>query len=260
VNNPLPTVTSLLPTTVRLNSSVLVTINGTNFTSNSQVLMDGVPLVTTFVNNTQVKATVPNTATTPVDRQITLRVQNPTPGGGTSAAFVTLTVVQRFPPRVGVGTFTSELHAGGEISLLTINWVHPVDWRDLENMEFRLLDGDGNVVLWLAFEEDLGPNGALLILDAEGRTAGIGFPGEATSLGSPVGTLELADSVIDAAPGTTIEATYAVRFDPSVQGKTFLVEMSANNDEGSNGDGNGFEEAGTITIPTQVFLPTVIRP
>lgn len=259
VNNPLPTVTTLSPTTVRLGSSVLVTIDGTNFTSNSQVLMDGTPLVTTFVSSTQVKATVPSTATTPIGRQITLRVQNPSPGGGTSAAFLTLTVVIRFPPAVGEGTFSSELHPGDDLSFLTLNWVHPVDWRNLENMELRLLDEEGNVALWLAFEEDLGPTGALVILDEEGRIAGIGFPGDETSLGSSVGTLELADSIINAAPGTTIEATYAIRFDQSVQGRTFTVEMSANNDDGNNGDGHGFEEAGTITIPVQVFLPIVVR-
>ena len=256
VNNPVPTVTTSTPTNARFGSTAVVTINGTNFNPSSEVLMDGTPLVTTFVSSTQVKASV-SSGTIGTIR--TLRVRNPAPGGGTSATFVTLTSVVRTPPHVGIGSFADEIDAATLMGELTLNWVHPEDWRNLDTMEVRLVDEDGRVVLWLGFLEDFGTHGALVIRDAEGRIASIGFPGEETSLSSEIGTLEMADSLINAAPGTTIEAVYAVQFDAAVRGRTFAVEISANNNEANNSEGHGFEPVGNITIPSQIFLPLVKR-
>lgn len=260
INNPLPVVNSLTPTTVRSGAGTFVTIGGSNFTGDAQILMDGTPLETVFVSSSQVRAFVPGSATTPVGRQITLRVQNPAPGGGTSANFVTLTAVAIFPPRVGEGAFSSDLQAGDALSLLTLNWVHPSNWRDLDSMEVRLLDEDGRVALWLGFVEELGQQGAIVMRDAEGRIAGMGFPGETIKLGSQLGLLELEESLINGVPGTTIEVVYAFRFNPDLQGKTFHVEISANNNEDNNADGHGFESVGTLTIPTQLFLPVIVAP
>lgn len=256
VNNPVPTVTTSTPTNARFNSTAVVTINGTNFNPSSEVLMDGAPLATTFVSSTQVKASVPSGTLGTIR---TLRVRNPAPGGGTSGTFVTLTAVARTPPHVGLGTFASNINANTLLSALTLNWVHPEDWRNLDTMEVRLLDEDGRVVLWLGFVEDFGTHGALVTRDAEGRIASIGFPGDETSLSTEIGTLELADSLINATPGTTIEAVYAVQFDAAVRDRTFAVEISANNNAANNSDGHGFEPVGNLTVPSQIFLPLVTR-
>jgi hypothetical protein len=256
VNNPVPTVTTSTPTTTGAGRGAKVTINGTNFNPNSQVLMDGTPLTTSFVSSTQVKAAVPSA---PAGTVRTLRVSNPAPGGGTSGTFVTLTYIAIFPPQVGTGSFASTIDADALLGQLTLGWVHPEDWRDLDTMEVRLLDENGRVVLWLGFVEEFGTHGALVTRDAEGRIASIGFPGDETSLSTEIGTVEMVDSLINAAPGTTIEAVYAVQFDAAVRGRTFAVEISANNNSANNSEGHGFEPVGNITVPSQIFLPLVTR-
>jgi hypothetical protein len=150
--------------------------------------------------------------------------------------------------------------ANALLGQLILGWVHPDDWRFLDTMEVRLVDENGNIVLWMGFVEEYGTQGALVTRDDEGRIASIGFPGETTRLSSPIGTVEMSDSEIHAAPGTTIEVVYAVQFDPSVRGRTFNVEISANNNEANNSDGHGFEPIGTLTIPSQIYLPFVTSP
>ena len=251
VNNRLPTVTTNRPTSVRLGSAVQVVITGTNFVPTSVILADTTALRTTFVNTQQVRATVPGTLTTPNGKQIKLFVTNPAPGGGKSVNFGTLTVGT---VNVGIGSFASALVRPGDLSTLTLGWEHPVNWRLLENMALRLLDENDEVVLWLSFAEEFGDKGALVLHSAEGEIAGIGFPGDDTLLGSDVGQLDLANSQIDAQPGTTVKVIYGFRFDQQAQGRTFQVEFSADDKEGN---AHGFEPAGTITVPTAIFLPSI---
>jgi hypothetical protein len=86
VNNPVPTLTSLLPTGTTVNSGAFtLTVNGTGFVSNSVVNFNGAAKVTTFVSATQLTAAILatdiNTISTPP-----VTVTNPTPGGGTTSA------------------------------------------------------------------------------------------------------------------------------------------------------------------------------
>lgn len=89
--NPVPTVTSISPTTVISGTSTFtMNVNGTGFTSASEVRLNGAPLTTTFVNANQVQALVLSVyivqpGVHPVE------VYTPGPGGGTSAS-VNLTV------------------------------------------------------------------------------------------------------------------------------------------------------------------------
>lgn len=257
INNPLPVIDSISPTTVREGLSAGVVVNGTGFNADSRVLMDGVQIPTTFRAGV-LRAVVPSSATTPVGKQITLRVQNPTPGGGTSSQFRTLTVINTIV--VGEGTFTPTVATSQELSYFTLNWVHPTDWRELESMEFRLVDDEGNVVMWLGFVEEFGTQGAIALMDAGGNISGLGFAGEDTELVGPFGTLKLADTVLNAAPGQTIEVVYAVQFSKEMEGRTFHVEMNATEPlSGEDADANGFEPAGDITVPMKLFLPVVVR-
>ena len=254
VNNRLPTVTTNRPTSVRLGATVQVVITGTNFVPTSFISADNTGLRTTFVNTQQVRATVPGTLTTPNGKLIKFFVTNPAPGGGKSISFGTLTVGT---VNVGIGSFESALKWPGDLSTLTLGWVHPVNWRLLENMALRLLDENGQVVLWLSFAEELGAKGALVLHTDDGAIAGIGFPGDDTLLASDIGLLDLANSQIDAQPGTTtVKVIYAFRFDEQAQGRTFQVELSADDQEGN---AHGFEPAGTITVPTAIFLPSVSK-
>ncbi len=251
VNNRLPTVITNKPTAVRLGATVQVVITGTNFVPTSVISADNTRLRTTFVNAQQVRATVPADLTTPTGKQIKLFVTNPAPGGGKSISFGTLTVGT---VNVGIGSFESALKRPGDLSTLTLGWVHPVNWRLLENMALRLLDENDEVVLWLSFAEEFGTQGALVLHSAEGAIAAIGFPGDDTLLASDLGLLDLASSQIDAQPGTTVKVIYAFRFDQQAQGRTFQVELSADDQEGN---AHGFEPAGTLTVPTAIFLPSI---
>ena len=86
VNNPVPTITSILPTSKAVGDAAFsLTVNGTNFISNSVVQFNGSDRTTTFVNSTRLTAAILatdlNTAGT-----FSITVFNPAPGGGTSNA------------------------------------------------------------------------------------------------------------------------------------------------------------------------------
>ncbi|HEX4319689.1 MAG TPA: choice-of-anchor D domain-containing protein [Acidobacteriaceae bacterium] len=82
--NPVPALTSLAPSgTTAGTGAFTLTVNGSNFITTSSVNFNGVPRPTTYVNATQLTASIPATdvasAGTPV-----VTVTNPSPGGGTS--------------------------------------------------------------------------------------------------------------------------------------------------------------------------------
>lgn len=90
---PLPRISTISPTSVMGGGDAFpLTVNGTNFTQNSVVRINGNPLATTFVNNTQLTAAVTaEDIDTPGTASIT--VFTPPPGGGTSnAALLTINV------------------------------------------------------------------------------------------------------------------------------------------------------------------------
>lgn len=88
VDNPLPGVTSISPTSVAAGATATtVTITGTGFVSNSVVLINGAARTTSSSSATSATAilTAADVATGGVDR---VQVTNPGPGGGTSNALV----------------------------------------------------------------------------------------------------------------------------------------------------------------------------
>jgi hypothetical protein len=124
-------------------------------------------------------------------------VRNPAPGGGTSLSFVTFQVGPAGTSNIGVGGFGANVQKPGLQSTLVLTWTHPTNWRLLNEMDVRLVDGEGKPALWLGFDGDFGAKGALLIRDANGQTAGLAIPGDQTVLGSQIATLDVADSVIE---------------------------------------------------------------
>src|SRR5262249_32881698 len=81
-NNPVPSVTSISPNTATAGAAAFtLTVNGTNFTSASEVSWNGANLATIFVSATQLTAQVPANLISAVgSAQVT--VANPAPGGG----------------------------------------------------------------------------------------------------------------------------------------------------------------------------------
>ena len=84
--NPVPTITSLSPSSTPvgvLPPGNILTVNGTNFISNSSVNFNGILRASTFVSATQL--TVPMSASDVASNStINVTVSNPVPGGGVS--------------------------------------------------------------------------------------------------------------------------------------------------------------------------------
>ncbi|MBF9143331.1 IPT/TIG domain-containing protein [Hymenobacter properus] len=84
-NNPVPTITSLAPSSVIVGAAAqTLTVNGTNFLASSVVNFNGAARTTTYVSATQltIQLTAADQATA---GNYDVTVTNPAPGGGTSA-------------------------------------------------------------------------------------------------------------------------------------------------------------------------------
>ncbi len=118
INNPVPTLASLSPASaIAGGAAFTLTANGTNCNTQTRVMWNGVALTTTFVSTTQVTAAVPaaNIATA---GSIIVRLNNPTPGGGSSGS-LTFTVNNPVPTLASLSP-TSQF-AGGAAFTLTVN-------------------------------------------------------------------------------------------------------------------------------------------
>ena len=104
--NPVPTITSIAPSSVQVNGAQFtLTVNGTNFVNGSIVRINGVDRATTFGSANQLTATILASDITSVGtRDIT--VFNPTPGGGVSN-IVQLMITAAPPPPNPVPTLAS---------------------------------------------------------------------------------------------------------------------------------------------------------
>ncbi len=85
VNPPAPTLTGIYPTGGPLNTASAETLNGTGFTANTVVTLNGQTIASTLVSSTQITATFPASAlATPGNQNVTVTTSGP--GGGTSGA------------------------------------------------------------------------------------------------------------------------------------------------------------------------------
>ncbi len=117
VNNPVPTATSISPTTKTAGDAAFtLTVNGTNFRASSIVRFNGSDRVTTLVSATQLTAQL-TAADVTVAGIFPITVFNPTPGGGTSG-FVNLTVNHPLPTLTTLAPTT--VAAGGPDFALTV--------------------------------------------------------------------------------------------------------------------------------------------
>ena len=84
VNPPVPTLTSMTPTSGPINVAFTATLAGTGFAESSVVAVNGTAVPTTFVSSTQLTAAVPANLIPPGN--LSLTVTTPAPGGGISSA------------------------------------------------------------------------------------------------------------------------------------------------------------------------------
>jgi Divergent InlB B-repeat domain len=116
--NPVPTLTSLSPTTVTVGGpDFVLTVTGTNFISSSVIQWNGLPLATTFVSSGRLTATVP-ASNIAASGTISITVVNPEPGGGQSnTLFLTVRGYKLYLPLVArnyVSGLAGQVTAGGD--------------------------------------------------------------------------------------------------------------------------------------------------
>ena len=118
VNNPVPTTTSISPTTKNAGDATFtLTVNGTNFVATSTVNFNGSARTTTFLTANQVTASI-TAADIATGGTFGITVVNPTPGGGTSNP-QTLTVNNLAPTTTSISPTTKT--AGDAAFTLTVN-------------------------------------------------------------------------------------------------------------------------------------------
>jgi hypothetical protein len=85
-SNPIPTLTNITPNTISAGAGAFtLTVNGSNFISNSVIKWNGNTLTTNFVSATQLTASVAASAVATAGTA-SVTVFSPAPGGGTSAS------------------------------------------------------------------------------------------------------------------------------------------------------------------------------
>ena len=149
LENALPVISSVTPTTYTASTQFEMTVNGTGFTPGSIVHFGAMSLSTTFIAPTQLIAvgtpTLAQVGTVPVT------VVNPNPGGSTSAPFNVQVVGPNSNITVTVSPKTATLGAGnvqqfqatvtGSIDL-SVTW--SVNGVDFGNTAVGRMDGSGN--------------------------------------------------------------------------------------------------------------------
>jgi hypothetical protein len=125
INNPMPTLTSIAPSSVTAGSSTFtLTVTGTKFVSGAVVDWNGTALTTIYSSATQLTAQIPASDVTSTGTA-SVSVVNPTPGGGSSGT-ATLTIgaagALSLSPQIVPLTsqqsqlFTASLSGGGSLS------------------------------------------------------------------------------------------------------------------------------------------------
>jgi hypothetical protein len=116
-NNPVPTITTLSPTSATAGGPAFtLTVNGTNFVNTSTVNFGGAAKATTFVSATQLMASI-LASDIATSGNPTVTVTNPTPGGGTSNSVTfTVTSTGTFTQTAGNATVTTAAGAAGTTS------------------------------------------------------------------------------------------------------------------------------------------------
>lgn len=101
VQYPAPALTAVTPSSAPAGSGpTKVQVTGVGFFITSQVLFDGAPAATTYLDGTRLEATL-SAAQLATATPITVRVTNPAPGGGTSSA-LSFTVTNALPTITGL--------------------------------------------------------------------------------------------------------------------------------------------------------------
>lgn len=128
--NPAPSVTSISPSSASAGDAAFtLTVNGASFISTSVVRWKGSDRPTTFVNSTQLTASI-SASDVAADGAAQVTVFNPAPGGGTSGAVTfeiaggmpTLSSLAPSATPAGTPDFTMTVKGSGFISTSVVLW------------------------------------------------------------------------------------------------------------------------------------------
>ncbi len=118
INNPVPNVTSITPSTVTAGSSAFtLTVNGSNFISGSKIKWNGVVRNTVYVSPTKLTTLIAATDIATVGSAL-ISVFNVAPGGGDSST-ATLSIVNAYPVALSINyaTLTGGMTANAVVTL-----------------------------------------------------------------------------------------------------------------------------------------------
>ncbi|HXE74721.1 MAG TPA: IPT/TIG domain-containing protein [Candidatus Xenobia bacterium] len=230
INNPAPTLTSISPTsTTAGGAQFTLTVNGSNFVSTSKVCWNGAERTTTFVNSGQLTATIPATDIA-AGATVTITVNNPTPGGGTSTG-QTFTVNNPVPATSGLSPTSAT--AGGAQFTLTVNGSNfvptsVVRWNDT-NRATTFVNSNQLTATILASDIATGGTPTVTVFNPEpgggisgGQTFTINNPLPAITNLSPSSTLVGGPQFALTVNGANFVSTSTVRWNDSDRATTFV--------------------------------------
>jgi hypothetical protein len=110
IDNPVPTLLSIAPSSIVVGSSGTITLIGAGFVPASTVLLNGATLTPTYLNSTTLQLDL-SSAQLAVATNDTVAVRNAAPAGGTSQQ-LTLQVIQIIPSIIAIAPLSVEAGAG----------------------------------------------------------------------------------------------------------------------------------------------------
>jgi uncharacterized repeat protein (TIGR01451 family) len=178
---------------------IWVRIQGSNFKSTSTVRLNGALRQMWFSNSERVWIKILASDLTAAGQK-TITVHNPAPGGGSSIA-LTLYVTSAINGEARLLAPASLETTTGITSTFAISWTHPTaSWRNMQNLDFKVIGEDLNTALWLRFSE-ASPTSTVSLL---------------TAAGEPVGSVDMVGGVYGPPVDLVITDTVAVHMGQSI--------------------------------------------
>jgi uncharacterized repeat protein (TIGR01451 family) len=248
--NPVPSISHLSPSWTAgtfFGSDFWVAIYGSNFMPDSQVRWNGQLRAKFYSSSTLIYIRVlGGDIGWPWPRNAFITVVNPTPGGGTSNSRAFL--IQ--DPFLGESSLdypeSGSSVTVGESQMFEVSWIAPDEagtWRDMQYMDMRLRNEQGEIAAWVRVVERANDDGGSYyrLLNAAEELVDEGLPGEDRDLVlDDIVTLHLADSGFSGS-GLVAVMTPTLTFGPGAIG-TYNVEFRVDTKSGEEGEPNVQED------------------
>lgn len=135
--NPIPSITSLTPSTINQNLAYDISLKGAGFLKTSQVLFDGQPAVSKYVSDTELRLT--GTIGAAGGTKIAVTVLNPDPGAKTSSA---RTLAVQAPVQVTLSPDNRTVRCGATLGL-SVRVVNNSDQTVTWSAKYGSVDANG---------------------------------------------------------------------------------------------------------------------